>query len=96
MGKPKRVREPIQVYLTASERAELDRAARGLGVSRSEALRRGIQALGARGAAGPYERLAGTLPLTPPLASPGVPPRGRPVARLRKLLGELRADRDAR
>lgn len=40
------VREPIRVYLTPEERAELDRTAAALGVSRSEVLRRGIQAVG--------------------------------------------------
>jgi len=40
-----RVREPIQVYLTHAERATLDRLARELGVSRAEALRRGIEVL---------------------------------------------------
>ncbi|MCH7715377.1 MAG: ribbon-helix-helix protein, CopG family [Gemmatimonadetes bacterium] len=39
----RRVREPIQVYLTAAERTELDRAARDLGISRSEALRMGLE-----------------------------------------------------
>jgi hypothetical protein len=43
----KAVREPIQVYLTPEQRAALDRAAEALDVSRSEALRRGTQAVGA-------------------------------------------------
>ena len=43
--RPKRVREPIQVYLTEAERAGLDRLARELGVSRAEVLRRGVAAL---------------------------------------------------
>jgi antitoxin (DNA-binding transcriptional repressor) of toxin-antitoxin stability system len=34
--------------------------------------------------------------LTPPLLSGGPPPGGKPVAPLRTLLDELRADRDAR
>lgn len=41
----KAVREPIQVYLTRSERAALDRLARELGVSRAEVLRRGLLAI---------------------------------------------------
>ena len=40
----KHVREPIQVYLSGQERAELDQAAEELGVSRSEVLRRGVEA----------------------------------------------------
>lgn len=34
--------------------------------------------------------------LTPPLLGGGTPPAGEPVAKLRTLLAELRADRDAR
>ena len=41
----KRVREPIQVYLTSAERAGLDRVALELGVSRAEVLRRGLEAM---------------------------------------------------
>ena len=97
----RRVREPIQVYLTAAERIELDRAARDLGISRSEALRRGIAALrrpGARGwERGPLADLASEGLLAPPRAqASGPPPRGAPVALLGELLGELRADRDDR
>jgi hypothetical protein len=44
----KRVREPIQVYLTGAERTTLDRLARELGVSRAEVLRRGIEMLGSQ------------------------------------------------
>jgi hypothetical protein len=43
--RPRRVREPIQVYLDRSERAQLDRLAKALGVSRAEVLRRGLQAV---------------------------------------------------
>ena len=98
----RRVREPIQVYLTAAERTELDRAARDLGVSRSEALRRGIAALRRPAAAwgwgrGPLADLASEGLLAPPRAqASGPPPRGTPVAPLGELLGELRADRDDR
>ena len=38
------VREPLQVYLTADERALLDRVAESHGISRAEVLRRGIRA----------------------------------------------------
>ncbi|HEX9730095.1 MAG TPA: ribbon-helix-helix protein, CopG family [Gemmatimonadales bacterium] len=38
------VREPLQVYLTADERALLDRLAAEYGISRAEVLRRGIRA----------------------------------------------------
>ena len=98
----RRVREPIQVYLTTAERTELDRAARDLGISRSEALRRGIAALRhptadwGRGQ-GPLTDLASEGLLAPPRAqASGPPPRGAPVAPLGELLGELRADRDDR
>jgi Arc/MetJ-type ribon-helix-helix transcriptional regulator len=40
-----RVREPIQVYLSSAERDRLDRLASRLGVSRSEVLRRGLEAM---------------------------------------------------
>ena len=101
----RRVREPIQVYLTTAERIELDRAARDLGVSRSEALRRGIAALrpaaardwGQGRGRGPLADLASEGLLAPPRAqASGPPPRGAPVAPLSELLGELRADRDDR
>ena len=91
-----RVREPIQVYLTGAERAELDRRAAELGVSRSEALRRGIQALARPQAAGPLAALVANGQLTPPLRRDGVPPRGDPVASLATLLDELDADRRER
>lgn len=57
------VREPIQVYLDRSERAELDRLATKLGVSRAEVLRRGIQAVAGAQARSVYDamdRLIGT------------------------------------
>ena len=100
----RRVREPIQVYLTAAERTELDRAARDLGISRSEALRRGIAALrrpapswGRGLGRGPLADLASEGLLAPPRAqASGPPPRGAPVAPVGELLGELRADRDDR
>ena len=40
-----RVREPIQVYLSTTERERLDSVAARLGVSRSEVLRRGLEAM---------------------------------------------------
>lgn len=41
--RPKRVREPLQVYLAPEERALLDRLARETGLSRAEVLRQGLQ-----------------------------------------------------
>lgn len=96
----KSVREPIQVYLTAAERDVLDRCAAGLGVSRSEVLRRGLRAVGGTGAGTPPG--PGSAPhalrelLTPAAAGPGAPPPSRPVAPLAELLEELSRDRDAR
>ncbi len=49
---PRKVREPIQVYLTADERALLDRAARDTGHSRAEILRRGLRSFVAHEAVG--------------------------------------------
>ena len=49
---PRKVREPIQVYLTADERALLDRAARDTGLSRAEILRRGLRSFVAHEASG--------------------------------------------
>jgi hypothetical protein len=46
------VREPIQVYLTAEERTELDRLASDEGISRAEVLRRGIRSYALECAAG--------------------------------------------
>jgi len=43
--RPKRVREPLQVYLAEEERRLLDSLAREAGVSRAEILRRGILAV---------------------------------------------------
>jgi hypothetical protein len=91
-----RVREPIQVYLTAEERAELDRKADAMGVSRSEALRRGIQAVGTTRAAGPLAELIAAGLVTSARAPGGGPPPRRPVAPLAELLRGLAADRDAR
>lgn len=40
---PSRIREPVQVYLTESDRAALERAAQATGLSRAEVLRRGLR-----------------------------------------------------
>ncbi|MDE3172273.1 MAG: ribbon-helix-helix protein, CopG family [Gemmatimonadota bacterium] len=90
---PKPVREPIQVYLTPAERAELDRAARELGVSRSEALRRGIEAVTGTANGGALRDLAAAGYVTPPAVGPGAPPPSVPVAPLETLLAELADDR---
>jgi len=90
------VREPIQVYLTPKERAELDQAAREMGVSRSEALRRGVRALGDSGYEGTLRELADEGWVTPPTAGPGEPPPSAPVAPLDELLSELALDRQDR
>lgn len=87
------VREPIQVYLTPDERAELDGTARDLGLSRSEVLRRGIVLAGGAAYAGPLRDLVEDGYLTPAATGPGAPPPSAPVARLRKVLAELEADR---
>jgi Ribbon-helix-helix protein, copG family len=87
------VREPIQVYLTPDERAELDRAAHDMGLSRSEVLRRGIGLAGGTGYTGPLRNLADAGYLTPATTGPGGPPPSAPVARLRTILNELEADR---
>ena len=89
----KTVREPIQVYLTAQERAALDRAAREMGVSRSEALRRGVRALGDSGYEGALRGLAKDGFVTPPTSGPGEAPPSAPVASIDDLLIELDQDR---
>lgn len=42
--KPKAVKEPIQVYLDAGDRAVLEGVAESTGLSRAEVLRRGLRA----------------------------------------------------
>jgi hypothetical protein len=54
--RPRAVREPIQVYLDADERAMLDRVARETGLSRAEILRRGLRSYAA-------EQMAGRSPM---------------------------------
>jgi hypothetical protein len=95
----KRVREPIQAYLSAAERAALDEAAARLGISRSEVLRRGIRAVGGSGAAeyaGPLRQLVREGLVTPPRVGPGEPPPSLPVAPLDEVLGDLDRDRGGR
>lgn len=88
------VREPIQVYLTPEERAELDRAALAMGVSRSEVLRRGIAAVeGRRRYDGSLRTLVEDGVVTPPTIRPGAPPPSHPVAPLADLMSELDEDR---
>lgn len=89
----RKVREPIQVYLTDSERAELDRVAREMGVSRSEALRRGIEAVETGRTSGPLRHLVNEGLVTPSASGPGEPPPAAPVAPLADLLQELDQDR---
>ena len=43
--RPGRVREPVQVYLDPDDRARLERLTERLETSKSEALRRGLEAL---------------------------------------------------
>jgi hypothetical protein len=93
---PKEVREPIQVYLTSQERTELDRAAQELGVSRSEVLRRGFEAMRSRPLSGLLRDLASEGYVAPARIPPGEPPPRRPVAPLETVLAELESDRAER
>ena len=90
----KKVREPIQVYLTADERSDLDDLAMDLGLSRSEVLRRGIALLSQSPAPPEPPRADGLL--TPATITEGPLPTAPPVASLDELLDELREDRDTR
>jgi hypothetical protein len=90
------VREPIQVYLTATEREALDEEARRRGVSRSEVLRQGIDALRDRGYRGELRPLVERGVVTPPRSDAKGPPPSKPVAALDVLLGELDEDRGER
>ena len=89
------IREPIQVYLSTAERDRLDRLASNLGVSRSEVLRRGLEALAQ--AERPGDAALADLVrrgwLTPPLVTGGPVPEGEPAAPLAELLAELARDR---
>jgi len=93
---PKSVREPIQVYLTEQEREQLDQVASELGISRSEALRRGVMALDRRSTAGSLADLARDDVVTPASAGPGDPPPSLPVACASQILAELDEDRGER
>ena len=87
------VREPIQVYLTRQERAELDQVAQEMGVSRSEALRRGVRALEDSGYDGGLRDLADEGVVTAPTAGPGDPPPSAPLIPLQELMDGLAQDR---
>lgn len=93
MFMPKQVREPIQVYLSKRERAELDRIAKELGISRSEILRRGVEAVRRRPLSGLLRDVAAEGYVTPAAVPPGAPPPRKPVASLDELLSELADDR---
>lgn len=90
-----KVREPIQVYLSTAERERLERLASSMGISRSEVLRRGLEALAQ--AERPGDAALADLVrrgwLTPPLTTSGPVPQGEPVAPLTDLLAELDEDR---
>ncbi len=90
----KKVREPIQVYLTADERSDLDDLAANLGLSRSEVLRRGIALLSQSPTPGEPPIADGLL--TAATITQGPLPTAPPVASLSELLKELREDRDTR
>lgn len=47
MTKPRRVREPVQVYLDPDDKALLEEVARKTGLSQAEVLRRGMRRLSA-------------------------------------------------
>lgn len=89
------VREPIQTYLTEAERAELDRTATDLGVSRSEALRRGIRAL-AHGHRAAAEAATFSDLVTPAKTRSSAPPPSHPVLPLEEILAGLAEDRENR
>lgn len=86
-------RKPIQVYLTADERTKLDVAARSMGLSRSEVLRRGVGLAGSVAYVGPLRDLIEDGYLTPAARGPGASHSSAPVPRLRTILAELEADR---
>ena len=91
-----RVREPIQVYLSTSERERLDRLAAELGISRSEVLRKGLERFADRERDTALADLVRRGWLRPPLIREGPVPEGErvaPLAELLKELDELRSDR---
>ena len=83
------------MYLTSDERNVLDRCAAELGVSRSEVLRRGLQAIGDPAGTTPGARTPDEW-LTPASLGSGAPPPSLPVAPLDQLLDELEQDRGGR
>jgi len=92
------VREPIQVYLSSAERERLERLAASMRISRSEVLRRGLEALAQ--AEKPGDAALADLVrrglLTPPVRKGGPIPKGKPIMTLEELLADLdesRADR---
>ncbi|MEX1051754.1 MAG: CopG family transcriptional regulator, partial [Gemmatimonadales bacterium] len=58
---PKRVKEPVQVYLDKADRVLLDRLAEEQGLSRAEVLRRGIRHLASEHDRGPLHYLIGII-----------------------------------
>lgn len=84
------------MYLTPSERSALDDAARELGLSRSEVLRRGIVLAAGKQYVGELRELVDSGFITPAAQGPGEPPPAAPVARWRRLSAELDADREGR
>lgn len=101
-GMAARMREPIQVYLSSAERASLDRIAAELGVSRSEVLRRGLEAMSEpqKAADAALADLVRRGILHPPLRSTEglLPLRNRkPIMSFEELMADLeeaRADRE--
>jgi hypothetical protein len=91
-----RVREPIQVYLSTTERERLDRLAAELGVSRSEVLRRGLERIAERERDSAIADLVRRGVLRPPLITGGPVPPGKPTAPLDELLKDLDAARSDR
>ena len=51
-GRPRSVREPIQVYMAADDRRLLDQLSESTGLSRAEILRRGVRSFAAEQAGG--------------------------------------------
>lgn len=68
--KPTAVREPIQVYLDAGERRQLEQLAKQMDVSRAEVLRRGLAAIRREATPGVYARFG---PLIGSMDDPSVP-----------------------
>ena len=68
---PDRVREPVQVYLDPPDRERLERLTRDLGMSKSEVLRKGLEALEALA---PPPSPGGGLPPLPTFGGRGLLP----------------------